>query len=122
MKSVMFASLVASAVVSSSAFATGKLVCNSYGKSQKITQQTVVLTPTKLEASDGQTVPYLLEIYKGADVTEETSVKGTVYEEDVSFTFTSTNGDIVFNVFLDEMGESSLTVADKQSKELFICR
>jgi hypothetical protein len=121
MKSMILA-LMVSCVLSASAFAGEKLVCNEYSRrTSKLLQTTVVLTPMKEgEIREGQKFPYRLERFVGAEVMANLEVEGTVLTEDVSFEFTSKDKKLSFHVYMDEMNESGLTLEGKTSS--YICR
>lgn len=106
-----------------SAFSAEKYVCVSYNRANdRLSQETIVLTP-KLsgEVVEGVPAPYSLELFKGAKVSSLLEVDGVVNTEDVSFDFISNDKKVSFDIFLDEMNESSLTI-DGKDHGSFICR
>ncbi len=97
--------------------------CNDYNRETNLLgQNTVVLTQTDGKGlASGQKLGFMLESYVGAQTfTDAGEVVGTVETEDVMVNFDAEDGSLKFGLYLDEMNESSLTVADARAD--YICR
>lgn len=69
------------------------------------------------QTEDGEIAKYRLTQYENLNVYPSTlSLKGTVLTEDVIFQFTSEDEKYIFNIYLDELDQSSLTVFDDNKK------
>ena len=94
------------------AVAAEKYVCSRFDRTTgRLLQNTVALHP--LESGDvieGVPLKYAFELYDGPSVTPSLRVEGTVVTEDVIFRFTSYDGKVRFNIFLEELNESNLTL------------
>ena len=102
---------------------TGHLVCSDYDRStETLKQQTVVLSQRgTAPIVEGRKIPFDLERFESAKMFAGQTSEGTVETEDVMFVFTSNDTKTVFNVFLDELSESGLTIEGKDRGD-FICR
>ncbi len=116
--------LCLASLLSFSAFGAEKYVCNQYNReNEKILQTTAVLTPAQEgEVQEGVPHPYRLALFNGANAVEELESEGVVMLEDVMFEFKSTDAKKArFMLYLDEMEESSLSIAGEEKGD-FICR
>lgn len=98
-------------------------VCADYDRSSdKVGETTVVLSNRgEGEVSEGRPHPFAIDIYAGAETWNPRSAEGTVETEDVYWAFTSSDRKIGFNMYLDEMTESELTI-DGHGRGDFVCR
>lgn len=98
-------------------------VCNEYDRAdEKLKQRTVVLAQTDTQGLvEGSALAFSLEMYEGAGVSPKLSVDGKVEHEDVMVDFQSDDGKVGFNLYLDEMNESSLTLDGEDAGD-FVCR
>ena len=64
--------------------------------------------------------PYTLELFEnGAESYNPEVFKGFTYTEDVNFVFKSTEKDVVFQLFLDEMNEGYFTIGNSETSYFF---
>lgn len=112
-------------------FSYEKYVCQEYDVStKKILQRTIVLEPVG-EPSDhydedgnfnSQKIPYTFVIYKGLDTFNARPIKGFVFTEGVFFSFLSSESELSFEIYLDEMDEGDLYVSSDSKTAYFVCR
>lgn len=116
--------LTALTLVSTAALADAqKYVCNEYDRATDALKQTTLVVMQTGEGTliEGESMPFVLEMYKGANVIPDLTVDGVVLTEDVMFNFESNDKTVQFHLYLDEMNESSLTIEGKDVGS-FICR
>lgn len=97
-------------------------VCREYDRgTQAAKQRTVVIEQTDDQGlTEGKKLGFSIDLYKGAENYPELSAKGIAQTEDVSFNFKSSDGKVGFNIYLDEMNESGLTLNGQDSGD-FVC-
>jgi hypothetical protein len=118
-------------ILAFNSFAFEKYVCQEYDRdTQNILSRTIVLEPTGKPSDhlgeDGEyestKIPYAFTLFDGLDTFRADSEKGTVFTEDVYFRFESSESDVTFELYLDEMEEGYLNLAKGSETVYFVCR
>jgi hypothetical protein len=113
---------IALLLISNQAFSGEKYVCQEIDyDADQYKQRTVVLTQLNdKKIEENVAAPFMLELYEAVDVTPDLVVKGDVLTEDVMFAFESKDKSVRFQIYLDELDESTLTLKGIDSS--YICR
>jgi hypothetical protein len=97
-------------------------VCRDYDRAtEKLGQRTMILEQTdKKGLTEGEKLAFSLSLYEGAETYPSREADGHAETEDVVFSFASDDGSLSVHLYLDELGETSVTVDGQESD--FLCQ
>ncbi len=99
-----------------------RFVCRDYDRAtDKVGQRTMLLEQTDDKGlTEGEKLAFSFSLYQGAETYPSRQADGIAETEDVAFSFSSKDGKVGVHLYLDEMGETSLTLDGKDGGD-YLC-